>query len=63
MEFKAKAHWEHLKEKDFTDESGVLHQRYMCQKCGLIHEFLDGHTAQYKYCPQCGIETNIIEII
>lgn len=46
--------WEHLKEKAFVDENGVLHQKCMCQRCGFIHEFLDGHTSQYNYCPQCG---------
>ena len=47
--------WIHLTEKDFQDDDGVLHQKFMCPKCGLIHEFLDGHTSQYNYCPQCGL--------
>ncbi len=25
-----------------------------CKNCGYIHYFIDGHEAQYKYCPQCG---------
>ena len=25
-----------------------------CSECGFTKEFADGHTAQYKYCPQCG---------
>ena len=47
--------WIHLPEKDFKDADGVLHQKFMCPKCGLIHEFLDGHTSQYNYCPHCGL--------
>ena len=46
--------WIHREDMDFNDERGVLHQKYMCQKCGFIHDFLDGHTSQYQYCPQCG---------
>lgn len=25
-----------------------------CSDCGFIHKFIDGHTAQYNYCPNCG---------
>ena len=25
-----------------------------CSECGFIHKFIDGHTAQYNYCPSCG---------
>lgn len=26
----------------------------MCGNCGFIHYFIEGHDAQYKFCPQCG---------
>ena len=25
-----------------------------CSECGFTHDFLYNHTAQYKYCPNCG---------
>ena len=25
-----------------------------CSVCGFKHDFIDGHTAQYQYCPSCG---------
>lgn len=25
-----------------------------CRECGFTHFFIEGHCAQYKYCPQCG---------
>jgi hypothetical protein len=25
-----------------------------CKKCGFVHLFIEGHDAQYKFCPQCG---------
>ena len=25
-----------------------------CQTCGFQKVFIDNHTSQYKYCPQCG---------
>ena len=28
--------------------------KYRCSECGFTKGFTDGHTAQYKYCPQCG---------
>lgn len=30
-------------------------EKLMCPRCGFTHEFIDGHTSQYKYCPQCGV--------
>jgi hypothetical protein len=30
------------------------HEDYECDNCGVIHTFIDGHTAQYNYCPNCG---------
>ena len=32
----------------------VRRDKFRCSVCGFIKEFTDGHTAQYKYCPQCG---------
>lgn len=28
----------------------------MCDKCGFIKTAIEGHTGQYKYCPNCGAE-------
>ena len=46
--------WAHREDMDFKDENGVVHWHFMCMKCGFIMDFLDCHTGQYKYCPQCG---------
>lgn len=46
--------WIHREAMDFIDENHVLHQHFMCKDCGFIHDFIDGHTSQYQYCPQCG---------
>lgn len=32
----------------------VRYDKFRCSVCGFVKEFADGHTAQYKYCPQCG---------
>ena len=32
------------------------HEDYECNNCGFIHTFIDGHTAQYNFCPNCGAE-------
>ena len=34
------------------------YDKYRCSECGFTTEFTDGHTAQYKYCPQCGRRIN-----
>ena len=39
---------------DYVEPNGVEHHHGICSECGLIHDFLDCHTAQYNYCPQCG---------
>ena len=26
----------------------------MCDKCGFIKTAIEGHTGQFKYCPNCG---------
>lgn len=28
----------------------------MCDKCGFIKTAIEGHTGQYKFCPNCGAE-------
>ena len=25
-----------------------------CDSCGFARVFIEGHVAQYKFCPQCG---------
>ena len=40
----------------YTHWGRVRHDQFRCCNCGLTKEFVDGHTAQYKFCPQCGLE-------
>ncbi len=49
-------HWIHREDMDYLDKNKVMHLHFMCQDCGFIHDFIDGHTAQYKYCPSCGVK-------
>ena len=46
--------WLHREIMDYLDKNKVRHNHFMCQDCGFIHDFIDGHTAQYEYCPNCG---------
>ena len=46
--------WIHREDLDFKDKLGCNHFHGMCVNCGFIHDFIDDHTEQYKYCPQCG---------
>ena len=40
--------WEHIWDApDYTFEG-------RCRNCGFIHYFIQGHDAQYRFCPQCG---------
>lgn len=48
------AKWIHRDDMDFIDKYNCTHFHGMCTNCGLVHDFIDGHTGQYKYCPQCG---------
>ena len=48
------AKWIHREDLDFKDKLGCIHFHGMCGNCGFIHDFIDGHTGQYLYCPQCG---------
>ena len=40
--------WEHL----WDAPDGTFKGR--CKKCGFVHFFIEGHAAQYKFCPECG---------
>jgi len=48
------AKWIHREDMDFIDKYYCTHFHGMCMNCGLVHDFIDGHTGQYLYCPQCG---------
>ena len=40
--------WEHIWDApDYTFKG-------RCKNCGFIHYFIQGHDAQYRFCPQCG---------
>jgi len=40
--------WEHIwNAPDYTFKG-------RCRNCGFIHYFIQGHDAQYRFCPQCG---------
>lgn len=49
-----KGEWIAREDMDFLDENKVVHKHFQCNHCGLIHDFIDGHTSQYNFCPQCG---------
>lgn len=40
--------WEHLWDAPDKTFKG------RCKKCGFVHLFIEGHDAQYKFCPECG---------
>ena len=40
----------------YTHWGRVRHDQFECCNCGLTKEFVDGHTSQYKFCPQCGLK-------
>ena len=39
---------------NYIDKSGCMNFQGMCDKCGFIHTFIDCHTSQYNFCPNCG---------
>ena len=40
--------WEHIWDApDYTFKG-------RCRNCGFIQYFIQGHDAQYRFCPQCG---------
>ena len=46
--------WIAREDMDYLDENKVVHNHFECNKCGFIHDFIDGHTSQYSFCPNCG---------
>ena len=38
----------------YTHGGRVRHDEFRCCNCGFTKEFVDGHTTQHKYCPECG---------
>lgn len=46
--------WIAREDMDYLDENKVVHNHFEYNKCGFIHDFLDGHTSQYNFCPNCG---------
>lgn len=46
--------WITREDMDYLDENKVVHNHFQCNKCGFIHDFIDGHTSQYNFCPNCG---------
>ena len=54
MEWTRRTNYVHKFDHDHLDQNGVMHNHFMCEKCGLITDFLDAHTGQYHYCPSCG---------
>ena len=46
--------WIAREDMDYLDENRVVHNHFECNKCGFIHDFIDGHTSQYNFCPNCG---------
>ena len=40
--------WEHIWDApDYTFKG-------RCKNCGFIYYFIQGHDAQYRFCPRCG---------
>lgn len=55
-EKRPKGKWVAREDMDYIDENKVVHNHFMCNKCGLIHDFIDEHTSQYNFCPNCGAD-------
>ena len=59
------AEWEQLEQIKAYDIVGTKTWavKRMCNNCGLIHAFIEDHTTQYKFCPQCGsrMVTKVVE--
>lgn len=53
---KRQGEWIAREDMDYLDENKVVHNHFQCNKCGLVHDFIDGHTSQYNFCPQCGAD-------
>ena len=48
--------WVAREDMDYVDENGITNNHFMCKDCGFIHNFIDGHTSQYNFCPNCGAD-------
>ena len=48
--------WISREDMDYIDENKVTNNHFMCKDCGFIHNFIDGHTSQYNFCPSCGAD-------
>lgn len=48
--------WIAREDMDYLDKNKAVHNHFECNKCGLIHDFIDGHTSQYNFCPNCGAD-------
>lgn len=55
-EIRPHGEWVAREDMDYLDENKVVHNHFECKKCGFIHDFIDGHTAQYNFCPNCGAD-------
>ncbi len=56
---RTKGEWIAREDMDYIDENKVVHNHFECNKCGFIHDFIDGHTAQYNFCPNCGADVRV----
>lgn len=54
LEEKPQGEWLAREDMDYLDENKAFHNHFECNQCGLIHDFIDGHTSQYNFCPNCG---------
>lgn len=59
LEEKPTGEWIAREDMDYLDENKVEHKHFECNKCGLIHDFIDGHTSSYNFCPNCGAKMKI----
>ena len=56
-----KGKWISREDMNYLDENKVTHNHFMCDRCGLVHDFIDGHTAQYNFCPNCGADMRSVD--
>lgn len=56
IDSKPEGKWIAREDMDYVDKNKVVHNHFECSKCGLIHDFIDGHTSQYNFCPNCGAD-------
>ena len=56
IEERPQGEWISREDMDYVDENKVTNNHFMCKDCGFIHNFIDGHTSQYNFCPNCGAD-------